>query len=164
VRQYLSQDFLAYHNGYDPLEWIKANTGLGKLVHVLDSDREQQWWWAYQIEPFIAAYYPWNETSVYYAQEFYDTLNRGAGQIPMVFVSMPLNPEPYSDSAWTEMVKLANRVNQVYQPLDVPVYDAVTLISSEEFYTSTHMTPTGHRLFAEWLAQTVDFVQTTDTD
>jgi hypothetical protein len=152
VRQYLSSEFLTIHNGYDPLSWLKINTGVGKLLHIFEKERFFVWWFTFNVKPFGMHIHEWDAEAEYYVKEFYETVNRGESQIPIIFVGMPLNVKHYSDEEWAEMILFSERVNAIYSTLDnIQVYDATQIIPQKSFYTHAHMRPEGHKQFAEWL-------------
>jgi hypothetical protein len=154
VRQYLSSQFLTIHDGNDPLDWLTVHTGIGKLLHIFEKKRDRRWSWIPRVHLSTTELYEWNEEADYYLKVFYETVNRGDSQIPVAFVSMPLNADQYSDKEWAEMILFPERVNAIYSTLDnVRVYDATQAIPKNLFYTATHYRPEGHKQFADWLYQ-----------
>ena len=156
VRQYLSDTFLSEHEANDPLDMLDTQTGLGKLAHVFEQDRYWVWWWIPQRGAFGTHLRDWDDKAIYYVNEFYETVNRSEIDIPIAFVSMPLNAEHYSDEEWAEMIAFPERVRDIYTGRDnIRVFNAIEVIPQKLFFTSTHMRPDGHRMFAEWLAEHV---------
>lgn len=156
VRQYLSDRFLRIHNGYDPLAWLNVHTGYGKMSHILDQERYFRWWWTPQELKDTIFTGDWTDQSIFYANEFYETINRSPVPISTRVVSMPLNALPYPPQAWAEMNLLDDRLKDIYDGLPhIQVYDAIDSIPQPMFYTHTHMRPDGHNLFAKWLYQHV---------
>lgn len=154
TRQHLSPDFLAGHQAYNLYDWINATTGVGKLIHLFEEERFLVWWWKFEGVGFSVRVRDWTDQSVAYMYEFYNTIHNSAPEIPIVFVSMPLNRSQYDDDQWAQVSSLADRVQSIYDPLDnIIVVDAISAIPNDLFVTHTHLRVEGHRMFAEWLYQ-----------
>lgn len=154
VRYYLSNNFLRYHKLLDPLQCLNASTGLGKLIHIFERKRFLVWWWTPQVHPSTVKVRAWNDKADFYAREFYNTVRRGNSSVPIVFVSMPLNQQDFTDKQWTQMSALANHVKLALKDAEhIYIFDAINLLDSDYFYTSTHFDRNGHKKFADWLAE-----------
>jgi hypothetical protein len=162
VRALLSDEFADRYQVTLVAPRLSVHTGFGAVRWRTIEGTDETWGWTPEepevdlasLEWTVDA---WDELSSEAARDFVATARRGAPDARVWIVTMPLPAPAWTREAWSEFREMDQRVREaVGDAPGVTALEALEVVPVSEFYTHTHMTPAGHRMLAEWLADRLE--------
>jgi hypothetical protein len=162
VRNLLSDDFNDRYQVTFVGPQLSVHTGFGAVRWRTIEGMDETWSWRPE-EPDVElaslewTVDPWNDLSAEATRDFVATARRGTPGVRLWIVTMPLPKPAWTSEAWAEFERMDENVRQALGDAPgVTTLEGLTAVPVAEFYTHTHMTPDGHRMFAQWLADRLE--------
>jgi hypothetical protein len=156
VRRRLPAAFLRRNQAYDPLTFVRAHSEFLRLRASLEPALERETWTAKERRQRpkrrLALPKPDTELLRTLLAELSAALRADGAATPLLLVNMPVCSELWRPVAYRRAAALSTEGARLFAAdAATRVLDARDAVANEHFVSATHLTPTGHQRYADWL-------------